>query len=806
MDYFYKIKDTVSQVAAQASKVLPGNPITREYEVKELIATAGPGLLWKIHCGFKRSTKQKCAVWFFEKNEIEKWPKQEKDKFLDIMRKNVLTLTRIRHNRILIVEHGIEESRESIAFCTEPVFSSLANIFKPLNAPPNQDLKDFELESLEIRHGLLQLGEALTFLHIDLKMVHRNICPESIIVNERGAWKLSSFEFCCSETLNLQNIGESLTFPSFNWDPQSISATQVNLNYLAPEHIIQKECYPSSDMFSIGVLAYACFNQGKPIFERKSNLQTLKNDFKKLEDISTTHVAKIPSEFQNDVKKCCSLNPVFRPDCTQFTKLVYFDTIQIKTLNYFESLMQMDHNQKIIFFKGLLQVFDSFPKRTLFQKVLPFLSGEFSTHQLIPFILPSIFQMADIATNEEFSRYILPALIPIFNIQKPYQISLLLLQKMELFLKKTPENDIKKYVLPLIYNSILSDTIRIQELCLNNIPAIGKLVDREAMKNQLLPRILKLVTEGGVVAIKVQSLVCIAKLLPNLEHWMVSDQIIPTLSKITSKEPGVLMAILGVYKLAFESEKFGISRELIAKNVLPFLISTSIENTLNLSQFESFMLLIKQMLSKMESEQRMRLQQLSAGQEEQRAIPNFSELINQKSSNIISNDKTLEGLDDFFNKPKVENLEIKKETTLDNILGISNNSSSCEQKNKKSSDSFDFSEFLKPQKCSNTLEFKSSLNNISFPSPPSATNFIKNNNMSISTGFEKPAFPNTSALNNSFSKSTTSKVVDPFADLDPFAKNKAPSIASLSSNKNINATNTLFNQKSAKNQLDDLFR
>ena len=27
-------------------------------------------------------------------------------------------------------------------------------------------------------------------------MLHRNICPESIVINEAGAWKLSGLEYC----------------------------------------------------------------------------------------------------------------------------------------------------------------------------------------------------------------------------------------------------------------------------------------------------------------------------------------------------------------------------------------------------------------------------------------------------------------------------------------------------------------------------------------------------------------------------------------------------------------------------------
>lgn len=54
MDMLNRIKTTVSSF----SNVLPGNPVTREYEIIEHIASAGPSLLWKVYRGFKKSTKE----------------------------------------------------------------------------------------------------------------------------------------------------------------------------------------------------------------------------------------------------------------------------------------------------------------------------------------------------------------------------------------------------------------------------------------------------------------------------------------------------------------------------------------------------------------------------------------------------------------------------------------------------------------------------------------------------------------------------------------------------------------------------
>lgn len=44
----------------------------------------------------------------------------------------------------------------------------------------------------------------------------------------------------------------------------------------------------------------------------------------------------------------------------------------------------------------------------------------------------------------------------------------------------------------------------VQELCLSIIPNVGKLVDRDSMKIHLLPKLLRLATEGGVLSVRFQ--------------------------------------------------------------------------------------------------------------------------------------------------------------------------------------------------------------------------------------------------------------------------------------------------------------
>ncbi|VDO62883.1 unnamed protein product [Onchocerca flexuosa] len=207
----------------------------------------------------------------------------------------------------------------------------------------------------------------------------------------------------------------------------------------------------------------------------------------------------VPSELREDLKMCLNLTPDLRPDATQFSKITYFNEPLIQLLNSLDSLCQMDYTQKMNFFKQLPQLLMKFPKRPLIQKILPQLCAEFIATELVPFILPSVFHIAGITNNDEFAAVILPQLIPIFTLERPYQILLLFLQNMDLLLEKTSDEAARKYLLPLICKALSSETVKIQELCLSIIPKVAKMIERQSMKTEVLPKLLQLIIDGGGV-------------------------------------------------------------------------------------------------------------------------------------------------------------------------------------------------------------------------------------------------------------------------------------------------------------------
>jgi serine/threonine protein kinase len=82
---------------------------------------------------------------------------------------------------------------------------------------------------------------------------------------------------------------------------------QPSMDYMAPEYANNSRTGPWSDMYSIGVMMYALFNNGKPLFRNGDNFEIFRTN--------AGEVSNIPEEddvnvFTKDIKSvgciiCC---------------------------------------------------------------------------------------------------------------------------------------------------------------------------------------------------------------------------------------------------------------------------------------------------------------------------------------------------------------------------------------------------------------------------------------------------------------------------------------------------------------------
>lgn len=641
--------DVLNRIKYQVTNVLPGNPITKDFEILNLSCVCGPGFLWKVYDAKIRSSKQDASVWIFEKKLVDKMSRNTKEDVIQLAKKGVINLTKLRHPKILSVVHPLEESRESLAFATEPVYVCLGNIFHPdLNLPHSviSEIKEHKLFDTEIKHGILQICEALAFLHSDCKQFHLNICPENIIIIKNGSWKLAGFEFSVASAMGVSNtardtVGDQ-TISVAEWQSSYPPIAQPKLNYCSPEMSLQGRAVPASDMFSVGMLIIALHNEGKPLFDCNDDINVYRKNANELNNIRVSLLQCLPESIRDYVKLLLKYESSLRPDAHQLTKISYFNDPGVTVLLSMDNLYQLDNLARSQFYKTLPKTVMTMPKRINIHRILPQLAVEFNNNNMVPFVLPTVLQIADLCTEVEFSRYLLPKLIPVFSMSDPVQIILIFLQNLTIMMSKCPENEFKSYILPMMNRALEVDNRQTQELCLKILPTIAHMMAFSTLKNIIVTRLKKLCLSSSIVDIKVLCLICIGKLMEHMDKWFVLDDILPILPDIKSKDPAVLMSILGIYQIAFDHKKLGITKEILATVALPFLLPLSIDNNLNLTQYSAFMNLIQQMIAKLDAEHRSKLEQINGLQQEYKSMPigvtaeSASNEINTASSALLT--------------------------------------------------------------------------------------------------------------------------------------------------------------------------
>ncbi|CAG8554764.1 2089_t:CDS:10 [Paraglomus occultum] len=569
-----------------------GTNVVRNYDIGEQVASAG---LWKIYAGTKKTTGQK----MFEKKIIENplrkgYERKESERVYQVLKREASQLARLRHPSLLEIAEPVDESRTAITFATEPILASLTNLLGNYDnlSPIPEDIKKFEMDELEIQKGLLQVGKGLQFCHNDAKIIHANLVPEAIFVNAKGDWKIGGFGF--STSLSSPDLASS-AYEYPDYDSRIPFYAQKNLDYMAPEYALDETIDFANDMYALGCLIYAVHNHGMPPLKHHNSLHTFK---KNMERLSSLSMDSLPYHLQDVMTSLLTRFPSQRLTAEQFQTSKYFDNILVSTVKFLESFPEKTADDKANFMKGLIRILPQFPERVLVRKIMTCLLQELKDHSLLPFILPNIFFIVQKMTQDEFMTRVLPSFKFVFTVHEPMQNMITLLDNIKLLQQKTTLVTFKEDVMPLVYHALETKSPQIQEKVLKIIPTICESLDYTTVKSSLFSRIQNLFAHTTILAIKVQTLICFHALLKVLDKFTMTEKLIPLLKNIKTKEPTVVMATLTVFE---EMSKF-VDKDIMATEILPQLWKLSVGPTLNLSQFQRYMKVIKDMAAKVEEQ------------------------------------------------------------------------------------------------------------------------------------------------------------------------------------------------------------
>lgn len=604
-----KTAAVIEQTVQSTVQEVTGPKALQDYELQEQVGSGGHGLAWKLYAAKHRNKSvvhnQDVCVWVLDKKILTEarqrigLSKSAEDAFLEVIRADAMQLVKLRHPGVVHVVQGLEENKAAMTLVTEPIFASISNVIGHLDniASFPKGLKGLELGQLEIKHGLLQLAESLSFLHNNARLIHRALSPEAVFITSTGAWKLAGFGFC----LNMDQAsadglggGPAFHYPEYDSD-DLLLPLQPPLNYIAPELTRSGASFTrtSSDIFSLGCLAYHLLAR-HPLVDSKNNLKTYTS---KITYLMSESFSEIPSELVQDLRHMLSFDDLTRPSALDFTGSPYFrDDTRLRAIRFLDHMLERDNMQKSEFLKALSTMWTGFDARVLRYKVLPPLCAELRNVVMQPMVLPMVLTIAESQDKSDFEASTFPALAPVLSSATGDSL-LLLVKHAALLISKVGSDQLVANVVPMLARAYDDSDARMQEEVLRRTLPLAKQLDFQVVRQTILPRLHNLALKTTVAAVRVNALLCLGEFVHRLDKTSVLE-ILQTLRRCTTVDHSAptLMCTLSVASAVYK--QYG--AEFAVEHLLPLLAPLLIAQQLNLQQFAKYMLFIKEILRKIE--------------------------------------------------------------------------------------------------------------------------------------------------------------------------------------------------------------
>ena len=559
----------------------------------------------------KKSDKTACAIWEVERKRVE--TVANLDAFWALMKNEFTNLQKLRFPLIVRVSKPVEDIKGAIFAETEPVQFCIGGLMEGA----------FAMDELEIKLGLIQICEALNFVHSTAQMVHLNLSPWSIVVCG-GDWKLAGFGFAAHQSAPpekpLFDAKPSTSAGSHSKQaPKSVGITSPSLDFSAPEVVFMNRVTSAADMFALGCLIYRLFwactsekDRIKPEVHHRIIASTDSVDVyrQQIEKLPTVSLAHVPAGLRPTLELLLSADPSKRPTAEEVLKTDYFNDTALKILQYLAHFNEHDDRDKAEFLKGLklaLSNLNSFSSKILRQKLLPPLLSELRNTILVPLLLPNIFaileliEKVDSVTTPErngvFATQVLPELKPLVQIKEPLQIAVLLIQRLEFMSKRLPDSGISSHLAPIIYSGMDHPNGAVVVLALKELLPVLPLLEHETIRTELTPRVLSLIHNPGTPQVtRVQALFAMSKLIPFAARAFIETSIIPAvLHTLTiDRSPTTITSVVGVCDVV--SVKFG--PDYTAHRILPQLIPLLVDPGLARKQFDTTLAILNGMINR----------------------------------------------------------------------------------------------------------------------------------------------------------------------------------------------------------------
>ncbi|PFH35384.1 SCY kinase-related protein (incomplete catalytic triad) [Besnoitia besnoiti] len=664
-----------------------GNPLLKLYSVdKESAIDGGRFLRWTIYRGHQKdrvsSASSLVSLFCFDKKVLSSAPllgsPALRSALLALLQQEAHLLQRLRHPQLLHLVQPLQEDKNSLVFCTRLVETTLREQLLDQVAPPasaggfgggrlgNRSYSGPEpdgtascggeggldsspsggrrapLSLLEIKSGLLDLAEALQFLHVDAQLIHLNVNPDSVFFTPKGQWRLGGLGF--AREVSGDGGADMLVDCGFSFGSASGSAhASVSvvppLYYSAPELAASQpgKCCRASDIYSLGLLMAEVLlgpvpSSGARLLKTnewdvnshqaqcRRLLPLRPNMFASSPYFSSSSAAGSLPTLMALLSSMLNSDPSQRPTVEQFLQSPFFQDMNMRALRFLEALHEKDESQEIQFLKGflpLLQQQEEFHHASLLRnRVLGPLLDALAFPPLYPYVLPNLcFVIKQLDDRPYFQSEVWPRVRPLLTAREiQIESVLFLMNELEYLMTQCSDEAIQQDLHPLIVKCMQIQEPRIQEAVLTRLANVYQKFDYTLLRTAVLPRVLALIQQATSSAVRIQGLAAVTAMAVAFDRSTIVEQIVSVVQQVCAADRSGVVCVAACTTLDTLAKQVGLKTT--AERLLPILLPLLMEDQLTAAQFDIVHRTVTSLLSKVEATRRkqfaLQLEQASA--------------------------------------------------------------------------------------------------------------------------------------------------------------------------------------------------
>ncbi|GMJ14319.1 cytoplasmic tRNA export protein [Hibiscus trionum] len=385
-------------------------------------------------------------------------------------RNGVKRLRTVRHPNILSFLYSTEVetvdgsgTKVTIYIVTEPA------------TPLSEKIKELGLEGTQrdeyYAWGLHQIAKAVSFLNNDCKLVHGNVCLESVVVTQTLDWKLHAFDVLSEH----DGANGTATGPMLQYE-WLIGSQYKPVELAKSDWVAIRKAPPwAIDSWGLGCLIYEIFSGMK---------------LGKTEELRNT--SSIPKPLLPDYQRLLSSTPSRRLNTSKLIdNSEFFQNKLVDTIHFMEILSLKDSVERDTFFRKLPTLAEQLPRQIVLKKIFPLLTSSLEYGSAAAHALNALLKIGSWLSAEEFNLKVLPTIVKLFA-SNDRAIRVALLQHIDQYGESLSAQVVDEQVYPHVATGFSDTSAFLRELTLKSMLLLVPKLSQRNLSGSLLKYLSKL--------------------------------------------------------------------------------------------------------------------------------------------------------------------------------------------------------------------------------------------------------------------------------------------------------------------------